>query len=149
MIDGLADDPRAGALLKMGAIHLGRGSTFLNTFDFGSRLEGVAAIHGRTVLRVAVMPLAGRQTRIQPSADGMFSTVDFRSELVAGLLTASGIDEDAVAESGWSLVPLAPIALQLEQDGLDALTREQRFFLLGYDALITTRGGREATALAR
>jgi hypothetical protein len=36
----------------------------------------------------------------------------------------------------------------LEQKGLGALTDEQRFFVLGYDYLVTTKSARAATPLA-
>jgi hypothetical protein len=144
---GAAKGPAPRALLKMGAIHLGLGSTFLSTFDLGALTEGIAAENGLGVLRVLILPLAGKQTAIRPSADGPFKTSDMKSDLTAGLLKAIGVDEAGVATEGYSVIPLEPVRRALEQKGLDALTSELRFFVLGYDYLITTKSGRAATPL--
>ncbi len=132
----------------MGAIHLGLGTTFLSTFDLGALTEGIAAENGLDVLRVLVLPLSGRQTAIAPSADGPFKTAEMKSELTAGLLKAIGVDEGAIAAEGYSVIPLEPVRRALEQQGLNGLTDEQRFFVLGYDYLVTTKSARAATPLA-
>jgi hypothetical protein len=145
---GSAKGPAPRALFKMGAIHLGLGTTFLSTFDVGALTEGIAAANGLEVLRVLVMPLAGKQTAIAPSPDGAFRTSDMKSELTAGLLKAIGVDEKDISAEGYTVIPLAPVRRVLEQKGLRALTDEQRFFVLGYDYLITTKTARAATPLA-
>ena len=141
------DAPRA--LFKFGAIHMGRGTTFLNTFDLGSLTEGIAAGNGLDVLRVAFMPLEGRQTIVRPSPDGAFRTIDMRSENVAGFLGLLGVDESSIPEDGYAVISMEEAALALEQRALSQLPEEVRFFLLGFDYLITTRGARAATPLAR
>ncbi|MFP3945025.1 MAG: hypothetical protein ACLFWF_14100 [Alphaproteobacteria bacterium] len=60
-------------LFKMGAIHLGRGTTFLNTFDLGSLTEGIAAANGLDVLRVLYMPLSGRYAKMTPFSESAFA----------------------------------------------------------------------------
>ncbi len=145
---GAAKGPAPRALFKMGAIHLGLGSTFLSTFDLGALTEGVAAGNGLDVLRVLILPLSGRQTAIRPSADGAFKTSDMKSDLTAGLLKAIGVEETAIAAEGYTVIALDPVRRALEQKGLSALTNEQRFFVLGYDYLVTTKSARAATPLA-
>jgi len=143
-----AKGPAPRALLKMGAIHLGLGTTMLSTFDLGALTEGIAADNGLKVLRVLVLPLSGMQTAIAPSADGPFKIAAMKSESASELLEAIGVDESAVAAEGYSVIPLEPVRRALEQKGLGALTAEQRFFVLGYDYLVTTKSARAATPLA-
>lgn len=145
---GTAKGPAPRALLKMGAIHLGLGTTFLSTFDLGSLTEGVAAENGLDVLRVLIVPLSGEQTAIAPSADGPFKTSEMKSEDTAGLLKAIGVDEGDIADDGYTVIALDPVRRALEQEGLNALTADQRFFVLGYDYLVTTKSARAATPLA-
>ncbi len=145
---GAAKGPAPRALFKMGAIHLGLGTTFLSTFDLGALTEGIAADNGLKVLRILVLPLAGRQTAIAPSADGPFKTTEMKSELTAGLLKAIGVDEASMAPDDYTVIDLIARRRSLEQKGLSALTAEQRFFVLGYDYLVTTKSARAATPLA-
>lgn len=145
---GAAKGPAPRALFKMGAIHLGLGTTVLSTYDLGALTEGVAAANGLEVLRILVLPLAGMQTAIAPSADGPFKTAETRSDLVSGLLKSIGVDEGQVAPDGYTVIPLEPVRRALEQKGLGALTDEQRFFVLGYDYLVTTKTARAATPLS-
>lgn len=135
------------ALFKFGASHLARGTGPLNTFDLGSTLEGIAAANGLKALHILFIPLQGQQTAPNPAAEQVFETVDYRSEEVAALLAAAGISEEAIPADGYAVIPLAAVRLQLEQRGIDALSAENRFFLLGYDFLITTRGARPATPI--
>jgi hypothetical protein len=136
------------ALFKFGAIHVAKGTTFLNTFDLGSLTEGMAAANGLEALRVLIMPLAGTQLQISPSPEGLTKTADFRSKYAAALLKAIGVDEASIPEDGYAVIALEPIRRRLEADGLGALGAQERFFLLGYDYLVTTRGARAATPLA-
>jgi len=136
------------ALFKMGAIHLGRGTTFLNTFDLGSLTEGIAAANGLTVLRLLINPLEGASTQIRPSPDGFFSTVAYESESVAAILEIAKIARDDVPAEGWAVVPLEPLRFALGQAGLDTLSPEARMLILGFDDLITSRGAKPATPLA-
>jgi hypothetical protein len=145
---GTAKGAAPRALFKFGAFHLGRGTTTLNTFDLGSLTEGIAAQNGLGVLRVLIMPAAGRQLKIAPSPDGFMKEGDFRSEEAASLLQAIGVDEASIPDRGYAVIALEPIRRRLEEKGLRALSAEQRFYLLGYDYLVTTRGARAATPLA-
>ena len=137
------DAPRA--VFKFGAIHMARGTTSLNTFDLGSLTDGMAAANNMSALRIGVFPLAGQAIAMRPSTEGPFSTIDYVSEEVAGLLQMMEISEDEVPEDGYLVLPLEPLRFQLGQSGLDGLPPEAKMFILGFDYLITTRGARPAT----
>lgn len=144
-----AEGPAPRALFKMGASHLGLGTGSLNTFDLGSLTEGIAAANGLDVLRIVFIPLEGQQTKTNPAAEGTFETASYRSEDISALLTAAGISETSIPADRYAVIPLEDLRARLEQPGLRALTPENRFIVLGYDYLITTRGARPATPLAR
>lgn len=144
-----ASEPAPRALFKLGASHLGKGTGSLNMFDLGSLTEGIAAANGLEVLRIVFAPLEGHQTITNPAAEGIFQTVGYRSTDVSALLAAAGIPEEAIPAGGYAVIPMAPVRLHLEQSGLGALSADNRFFVLGYDYLVTTRGARPATPLAR
>lgn len=142
-----APGPAPRVLFKMGAGHLARGTGQLNTFDLGSLTEGLAAANGLDVVRILFLPLEGHVTSLNPAAADVFVQAEYRSDDVAALLKAAGLAEDAVPSEGYAVIALEPIRLKLEQKGLNALSADQRFFLLGYDYLVTTRGARAATPL--
>lgn len=135
------------ALFKLGASHLALGTGPLNTFDLGSLTEGLAAANSLEVLRILFVPIAGRQTSINPASDAVFETVDYRSSDIAALLNAAGIAEETLPSDGYAVIPLDDLRLRLEQKGMKSLPPDARFFLLGYDYLVTTRGARPATPL--
>lgn len=143
-----ASDPAPRALFKFGAIHMARGTTFLNTFDLGSLTEGIAAANGLDVLRIAILPLEGQQTVIRPSPDGAFQTKEMRSDQVAVLLQLIGVEQETIPEDGYAVIALDAVRRKLEQDGLDELPSQTKFFILGYDYLVTTRGAQAAAPLA-
>lgn len=143
-----APGPAPRALFKLGASHLALGTGPLNTFDLGSLTEGLAAANGLDVLRILFVPIAGHQTSINPASDAVFETVDYRSADIAALLSAAGIAEESVPFDGYAVIPLDDLRLRLEQKGMKSLPPDARFFLLGYDYLVTTRGARAATPLA-
>lgn len=142
-----ARDEAPRAVFKMGAIHLGRGTTFLNTFDLGSLTEGIAAANGLDVLRVAFWPVGGRMTQVTPFSESAFTVVDYRPQEMIEGLSALGITPETIAEDGYTVVPLEPVRRALEQKGLGELSAEMRFLVLGYDLLVTTRSAKPATPL--
>ena len=144
-----APGPAPRALFKMGASHLGLGTGPLNTFDLGSFTEGIAAANGLDVLRIVFIPLEGLQTKTNPAAEGAFETASYRSEDISALLAAVGISEASIPVDEYAVIPLAELRVGLEQPGLRALSPENRFIVLGYDYLVTTRGARPSTPLAR
>ncbi|MBI1399102.1 hypothetical protein [Hyphomonas sp.] len=140
-------EPAPRVLFKFGANHLARGTGPLNTFDLGSLTEGIAAANGLNALHILFVPLQGQQTVTNPAGERVFETVDYRSEEMAALLAAAGISEEAIPADGYAVIPLESVRLRLEQKGLNALSPDNRFFLLGYDYLVTTRGARPATPI--
>ncbi|MFP3945024.1 MAG: hypothetical protein ACLFWF_14095 [Alphaproteobacteria bacterium] len=54
-----------------------------------------------------------------------------------------------VAKEGLTVIPLKPVRRKLEQKGLNNLSPEFRFFVLGYDFLVTERGAEPAAPLAK
>jgi len=136
------------ALFKMGWNHVGRGTTYLNTFDIGSLTEGVAAVNGLDVLRLLIVPLQGMQTQVRPSPDGFFNTVDYQSDEVTEILGAMNIVAEDIPFDGWAVIEFAPLRLALGQKGLNALSPKTKSMVLGFDYLITTRGAKAATPLA-
>ncbi len=136
------------AIFKMGANHVGLGATFLNTFDIGSLVEGVAAANGRSVLRIVIYPLAGETTQIMPSADGFFKTVEYSGEDVSELLELAGLTAEDIPQQDWAVIGLEPLRRSLGQKKINSLSPESKFMLLGYDFLVTTRGAKAATPLA-
>lgn len=145
---GDAKGPAPRALFKFGATHMGKGTTYLNTFDLGSLTEGVAAANDLDVLRVLILPLSGKQLKIAPSPEGMMKVVEFRSKEADAMLKAIGLEEAEIPQTGYAVIALEPVRRRLEEEGLRALSAEQRFFLLGYDYFVTTRSARAATPLA-
>ncbi len=143
-----AKGPAPRALFKMGANHLALGATTLSTFDLGSLTEGIAAGNGLSVLRILVLPLAGEQTRIAPSAESAFATELVHSDEAAGLLKAIGLMEEEIPDVGFSVIPLEPIRRALEQKGLSALSPDERLYILGFDFFVTTKSARAATPFA-
>ncbi len=142
--DGAA--PRA--LFKMGLYHLGYGTSPVNTLDLGSFTEGLAAANGLDVVRIAFLPLEGRQTITNPTTEEIFSVADKRSDDVAALLSVLNISETMIPSEGYAVIALEKVRKQLEVDGIEALSAQNRFLVLGYDYLITTRGARPATPLS-
>ncbi|MFC2951000.1 hypothetical protein ACFOOP_03620 [Marinicaulis aureus] len=136
------------AIFKMGANHLGLGTTFLNTFDIGSLVEGVAAANGRSALRIVIYPLAGEKTQIMPSADGVFKTVEHSGEEASEFLELAGLTAKDIPQDGWAVIALEPLRRSLGQKKINSLSPEAKFMLLGYDFLVTTRGAKAATPLA-
>lgn len=136
------------ALFKFGAIHVAKGTTPLNTFDHGSLTEGIAAANGLETLRILFIPLAGKQLAFSPSPEGLTKVEDYRSDEVAAVLGAIGVNETDIPETGYAVIALEPVRRRLEAKGLAGLSAEVRFYVLGYDFLVTTRGARPATMLA-
>jgi len=143
-----ADGAPPRVLIKYGAVHVGRGTTFVNTFDLGSLTEGIAAEHGLEALRIAVMPLAGTQLSLRPNESRLFQTIDYHSDEVAELLSVIGLDDTDIPELGYAVIPLEPVRRNLEARGLKNLSVKQRYYILGYDFLVTTKGAQASTLLS-
>lgn len=132
-------------LLKMGANHVGRGTTPTSIYDLGSLLPGLAAANGRTAVHIAYLPLGGSVRSINPSGTAFTAVGPYADEVVGPILDAAGIARDRVPADGHVLIPLAPLRHNLQGKKLRELPAFSRFTLIGFDYLVTTRGAEPAT----
>ena len=133
-------------LFKMGAYHVGRGTTPTSIYDLGSLLPGLAAANGLTSLHIAYLPMGGTVRVIKP-ADGKATAVQtYEDEGIAAILAAADIAPERIGPSGHVLIPIASLRHALAGKKLNALPGFARFVLLGYDYLVTTREAEAATA---
>ena len=136
-------------VMKFGATHGGRSTSPMATFDLGSIIEGMAAANGMEALHIVYMPLGGEQTAIRPSPDGWFLTKPTDGEKLRSLLGSAGVDLAAMEGSeGHFLIPMNPVKRALRNKGLQELDGMSRFFVLGFDYLVTTNAAKPATPLA-
>lgn len=126
------------ALLRLGAIHLGKGITPVNTYDLGSLIEGIAAANKMEALHIAYYPLGGERFSIRPSPDGLFATAPIESDLDEKL-ASYGVDMAAIDSDGHYLIDLEALRKALGSSGINKLDRDERFWVMGYDYLIVTR----------
>ena len=136
-------------LFKMGATHIGAGTSPMKTFDIGSLIEGIAAGEGRDVLRIAYLPMGGEQIGIRPSPDGAFSVRPAKpNEKLLTPLKEAGVDLAAIGEEGHYVIALEPVRRALQNGGLNDADWMARYVLLGFDYMVTTKAGKPGTPLA-
>ncbi|MEZ5708527.1 MAG: hypothetical protein R3E02_03950 [Blastomonas sp.] len=135
-------------LLKMGAYHLGRGTTPTFMHDLGSLVDGLAAAGGGRSLHIAYMPLGGEQLAMQPSGDGPFTRVPIGDTAVSEIMQTLNADLTPMDGQGLYLIPLSPLRPLMGNRRIRALSQDAQFLLLGFDFLVTTRGALPATPLA-
>ncbi|PZR02640.1 MAG: hypothetical protein DI536_36805, partial [Archangium gephyra] len=140
-----AAGPAPRVLLKMGANHLGRGTTATGIYDLGSLLPGLAAANDMTSLHVAFMPMAGQVRNLDSTQEHATVVVPYQDKTVAALLAAAGIDERRIEATGYVLIPLTNLRYRLTVKQRATLPAGSRFLLEGFDYLITTRDARAAT----
>ncbi len=142
-----ASPQRPRVLFKMGASHMGRGTTPPWIYDIGSLLPGLAASEGRRSLHILYLPLSGKIRAIRPGPTGLTSVIDVNDQHVGPILTAAGIDPATLPATGHVLIPLAPIRHAVAANKkLHGLPHDVRFMLLGFDYLVTTRDAKAATS---
>jgi hypothetical protein len=139
--EGLA--PRV--LLKMGAYHLGRGTTPVGIYDLGSLLPGLAAANGKRSLHIAYIPIGGSVRSFGPSETGVTIVKAYKDEGIAALLAAANVSPEAIPATGHFLIPLTGIRHQMSGKQKRELTELARFVLNGFDYLVTTRDASAAT----
>ncbi|MEO0439664.1 MAG: hypothetical protein AAF067_02190 [Pseudomonadota bacterium] len=144
-----AEDQAPRVMLKMGAFHLGRGTTPTRMFDLGSVLPGLAAANQKTSLHIVYGALSGEQLVMGPASEGYFEARPVKDRLVMPLLEAAGMDLSAIGPTGHYLIPLDPIRRKLGGKGISELGRFGQFLVLGFDYIVTTKEGRAATPLAK
>ncbi|MBD9367508.1 hypothetical protein [Xanthomonas sp. XNM01] len=140
-----AAGPAPRVLLKMGANHLGRGTTATGIYDLGSLLPGLAAANGMTSLHVAFMPMAGQMRSLDPTQEHATVVVPHKDTSIAPLLAAAGIDEGRIGATGYVLIPLTNLRYRLTVKQRATLPAGSRFLLEGFDYLVTTRDAHAAT----
>lgn len=132
-------------LFKMGAYHLGRGTTPVGIYDLGSLLPGLAAANGLKSLHIAYLPMGGAVRSISPSETGVTAAKAYQDEGIGTLLTAAGIKAESIPQTGHVLIPLANIRYRMTGKQKRDLPELARFTLTGFDYLVTTRDARAAT----
>ena len=133
-------------LFKMGAYHMGRGTTPTSIYDLGSLLPGLAAANGLTSVHIAYLPMGGTVRVIKP-ADGKATAVQpYEDEGVGAMLAAADIAPERIGPTGHYLIPIAPLRHALAGKKMNALPGFAKFILLGYDYLVTTRDAMPAAA---
>ncbi|OWQ91069.1 hypothetical protein [Sphingopyxis witflariensis] len=137
--------PAPRVLLKMGANHLGRGTTPTAIYDLGSLLPGLAAANGQKSLHIAYIPMAGSVLQIAPSPKGFTQISAYEDTNIGPILDAAGIAREMIPATGHALIPVAALRHQLAGQKLQALPEFARFLLLGFDYLVTTRDAKPAT----
>lgn len=130
------DAPRL--LLRLGALHLGKGITRTHQFDIGSLIEGMAAANAKEALHIAFLPVGGKAIGLNPATGG-YSERESNDEEMIAFLAALGYDMDRLDDGGMYLFDLAEIRAKLESRGINKLDAGNRFMLLGYDYLVTTK----------
>ncbi len=139
------DAPRV--LLKMGAYHLGRGTTPTKMFDIGSLLPGLAAANRMQSLHIAFSGLGGEQLTMRPSPEGYTQVKAVDDKIITPILEAAQIDTTRIGDTGHYLIPLAPIRRRLESKGINDLSTFGKFVVLGFDYIVTTKAAKAATPL--
>lgn len=137
--------PAPRVVLKMGAYHLGKGTTPTRIYDLGSYLPVLAAQNGLRSLHIAWLPIGGKVRQIRPDGTNFTAVTPYEDDVVSPLLKAAGIDPARVPDKGYVLIPLQPIRYAISGKALDALPEMTRFTLLGFDYLVTTRDAQAAT----
>jgi hypothetical protein len=141
-----ASPKRPRVLFKMGASHMGRGTTPPWIYDIGSLLPGLAASEGQRSLHILYLPLAGKMRAIRPGPTGLTTVIDVNDQHVGPMLTAAGVDPASLPARGHVLIPLAPLRHSVAANKkLRDLPHDVRFMLLGFDYLVTTRDAAAAT----
>lgn len=144
-----SDAPRV--IFKMGAVHAGRATSPMSTFDVGSLIEGMAASNGLDALHIAYIPIGGEQAYVKPSETSAFAVRDVggQGEGIKAALEAAGVDMSQVMNSeGHFLIDLEAVRRQMGNRGLNSTNPMFRFLVLGFDYLVTTSDGKPATPLS-
>lgn len=142
-----AEEPAPRVLLKMGAYHLGRGTTPTKMFDIGSLLPGLAAANRMQSLHIAFSGLAGEQLTMRPSPEGYTQVKAVDDKIITPVLEAAQFDMARIDNTGHYLIPLAPIRRKLESKGINELSRMAKFLVLGFDYIVTTKAAKPATPM--
>jgi len=142
-----AADPMPKVVFKMGIEHVAFGTTTVNTVDLGTLATEIARANNKTALRIAFLPIGGRNTAFTPQQGNPATVEAYASPESKEFFAAIGIDQASLPKEGWTLIPLDPIRQSLDTKGIEALKPFSRFLLLGYDYVITTPDAKPAVSL--
>lgn len=140
-------DAQPKFVFKMGIEHVALGTTTVNTIDLGTLASSIAKENGKTALRIAFLPVGGRNTAFAPKPGNPTSVQDYDSDESKEFFSAIALDPATLPAEGWALIPLEPIRQSLDTKGIDKLKPFARFVVLGYDFVITTRDAKPGTSL--
>ncbi len=141
-----APEPAPRVLFKMGAYHMGRGTTPTSIYDLGSLLPGLAAANALNSVHIAYLPLGGTVRVVKPANGKATAVQTYEDEGIGAMLAAAEIAPERIGPAGHYLIPIAPLRHALAGKKLNALPVFSKFVLLGYDYLVTTRDAKAATA---
>lgn len=136
-------------LLKMGAYHLGRGTTPTKMFDIGSLLPGIAAANRMQSLHIVFSGLDGEQLTMRPSPEGYTQVKAVDDKIITPILEAARVDSSRIGDTGHYLIPLDPIRHRLESKGINDLSTFGKFVVLGFDYIVTTKAVKAATPMGQ
>lgn len=142
-----AEEPAPRVLLKMGAYHLGRGTTPTKMFDIGSLLPGLAASNKMQSLHIAFSGLGGEQLTMRPSPEGYTQVKAVDDKIITPIFEAAQIDSARIGDTGHYLIPLEPIRRKMESKGINGLSTFGKFVVLGFDYIVTTKAAKAATPM--
>ena len=140
-------DAQPKIVFKMGLEHVALGTTTINTIDLGTLVTSMARTNEQTALRIAFLPIGGKNTAFAPKQGNPATVQAYESKEIKELFGSIGLDPAALSKEGWTLVPMDPIRQALDTKGIDALKPFSRFVLLGYDYLITTPDAKAGESL--
>lgn len=140
-------DPQPKIVFKMGLEHVALGTTTVNTIDLGTLATSIARANGQTTLRIAFLPIGGKNAAFAPKAGNPVTEQPYESKEVKEFFANIGVEADTMAKDRWTVVPLEPIRQALDTKGIDALKPFSRFVLLGYDYVITTPDAKAGVSL--
>jgi hypothetical protein len=133
-------------LFKMGAYHMGRGTTPTSVYDLGSLLPGLAAANGLKSVHIAYLPMGGKVRVVKPAEGRATAVQPYEDEGIAAILAAAEIAPERIGPLGHVLIPVAQLRHAVAGKKMNSLPGFARFVLLGYDYLVTTRDAEAATA---
>jgi hypothetical protein len=140
-------DTQPKIVFKMGLEHVALGTTTVNTVDLGTLATSIARSNGQTALRIAFLPIGGKNAGFSPKAGNPVTEQPYESKEVKEFFASIGLEAGALPKGGWTVVPLEPVRQALDTKGIDALKPFSRFVLLGYDYVITTPDAKAGVSL--
>lgn len=134
-------------LFKMGVEHVALGTTTVNTIDLGTVATSIAKANGKTALRIAFIPMGGRNVSFAPKPGNPTTVEPYQNAEAKEFFAAIGLEAASLGKDQWTLVPMEPVRQSLDNKGIDHLKTFSRFMLLGYDYIITTTDAKPGTSL--